>query len=294
MLKRKVLGVLAVTAVAAFSALGASSASAVVFTLSTLKCEGGSNVALCWESKAKTECVAGELLCELFGEQSETGKGGLVVFTVLSSPIQVIECTEATGKGTILQKEPLVAGKKTTIDGGIVTFKGCKLTLPEEIAKKCMIPEEKETKPLTSELLSESELVVKPESGTVFIEIPYTNKGTEKCPVTFLGTHNVSGEQQVTIEKPGEREETKTGNTVEESKLEFFSSKADLKDRFTITFTGLGDLVDVSKEAVAGWGADVGASGGAAAGVRAPTTIRARCKSRYSGGVVMLWMSQEG
>jgi hypothetical protein len=249
MLKRKMFGVLAVAAVAAFSALGASSASAVVFTLSTLKCEGGSNVAFCWESKAKAECVAGEFLCELVGEQSVTVKGGLVVLTVLSSPIQVIECTEVTAKGTILQKEPLVAGKITTIDLLIFTFKGCKLTLPEEIAKKCAIPEEKETKSLTGELLTESELLVKPESGTVFIEIPYTNKGTEKCPTTFLGTHNVIGEQAVTIEKPGEPEETKTGNAVEESKLEYFSTKTDLKGSFTLTFTGLGDLVDVSKEA---------------------------------------------
>ncbi len=249
MLKRKMFGVLAVAAVAAFSALGASSASAVVFTLSTLKCEGGSNVALCWESKAKTECVAGEFLCELVGEQSETVKGGLVVLTVLSSPNQVIECTEATGKGTILQNEPLVAGKITTIDKGVITYKGCKLTLPEELVKKCEIPVEKETKALTGELLTESELLLKPESGTVFIEIPYTNKGTEKCPTTVLGTHNVTGEQAVTIEKPGEPEETKTGNAVEESKLTYFSSPTDLKGSLTLTFTGLGDLVDISKEA---------------------------------------------
>jgi hypothetical protein len=249
MLKRKMFGVLAVAAVAAFSALGASSASAVVFTLSTLKCEGGSNVALCWESKAKTECVAGEFLCELVGEQSETVKGGPVLLTVLSTPIQDIECAESTGKGTLLQKEPLVTGKITTIDGGVITYKGCKLTLPEEIAKKCMIPEEKETAALKGELLTESELLLKPEEGTVFIEIPYTNKGTEKCPIAFLGTHSVTGEQQVTIEKPGEPEETKTGNAVEESKLTYFSNKTDLKQSLTMTFTGLGDLVDVSKEA---------------------------------------------
>jgi hypothetical protein len=248
MLKRKLFGVLAVAAVAAFSALGASSASAVVFTLSTLKCEGGSNVAFCWESTLKTECVAGEFLCELVGDQSVTVKGGLVVLTVLSSPIQVIECTLVTGTGTILQTEPLVAGKKTTIHLTLI-FTGCKLTLPEEIAKKCMIPEERDTKALEGTLLSESELLVKPESGTVFIEIPYTNKGTEKCPAVFLGTHSVAGEQQITIEKPGEPEETKTGNAVEESKLTYFSSPTDLKGSLTLTFTGLGDLVDISKEA---------------------------------------------
>jgi hypothetical protein len=59
------------------------------------------------------------------------------------------------------------------------------------------------TKGLAGELLSESELLLKPESGAVFIEISYTIKGTEKCPATFLGTHNVTGEQAVTIEKAG-------------------------------------------------------------------------------------------
>ena len=44
-----------------------------------------------------------------------------------------------------------------------------------------LIPEEKETKGLAGELLSESELLLKPESGTVFIEIPYTIKGTENA-----------------------------------------------------------------------------------------------------------------
>jgi hypothetical protein len=51
------------------------------------------------------------------------------------------------------------------------------------------------------------------------------------------------------LKKPGTAEETKTGDAVEESKLEFFSSKADLKQGLTITFTGLGDLVYVSKVA---------------------------------------------
>ena len=51
------------------------------------------------------------------------------------------------------------------------------------------------------------------------------------------------------MKKPGTAEETKTGNAVEESKLTYFSSKADLKQPLTMTFTGLGDLVYVSKAA---------------------------------------------
>jgi hypothetical protein len=246
------MGLLVVSIVAAFSAVAASSASAVVFTLSTLPCTEGTNVALCWqESAAKPECnpALKATLCELIGEQSETVSGGLLSLTVLGSPNIVIECTASTGKGTIVQLEPLVAGKHTTIVGGVILYEGCKITSTEELAKKCKVPAERETKPIKGELQTQTELLLEPATGTVFIEIPFENNGTETCPTAVKGARNVTGKQLVTILNPEIHELTKTGETVVESELELFSDKADLKQPLTLSFTGLEDLVDISKTA---------------------------------------------
>jgi hypothetical protein len=224
--------------VAAVSAAGASSASAAVFTLTSTACTGGTNVAICYENAAKEKL-------ELTGEQSETVAGGIVVFTIKTEPAQKIECKESTGSGTISQKEPLVAEKKTTLKGTL-TYKGCKLTT--EPSKKCVTQVEDTTKELEGTLATESTIVLKPVSGTTFIEIEYTNNGTEKCPATFLGKHSVTGSQTVEILSPGTAEETKKGKAIGHT-LTFFSSEAELSQELTMSFTGLGDKVYVSKVA---------------------------------------------
>jgi hypothetical protein len=222
----------------AIGAVTASSASAVVFTLTTTACTGGTNVALCYENAAKEKL-------ELTGEQSETVAGGKVIFTVNSEPAQKIECTTSKGSGTIIQKEPLVAGKKTTLKGTL-TYEGCKLIT--EPSKKCVVNVTNTTKALLGTLETVSTLKLVPETGTVFIEITYSNNGTEKCPVTFLGTHAVTGTQTVEILSPETAAATKSGKAIGET-LEFFSSKANLSQELTMSFTGLEDNVYVSKVA---------------------------------------------
>jgi hypothetical protein len=237
MQRTKFMGVLiAAFVVTAISAVGASSASAVVFTLTTTLCTGGTNVALCYSTTANPETL------ELIGEQSETVEGGLVVFTINTEPVQKIECESSSGSGTIFQKEPLVAGKKTTLKG-FLKYKGC--VLVTEPNKKCIAQKENETTELEGTLETETTLALKPASGTTFIEIEYTNNGTEKCPATFLGKHAVTGTQTVEILKASTPEETKKGKAVGKT-LKFFSSTAELSQELTLTFTGLSDKVYVS------------------------------------------------
>jgi len=226
--------------VAAINAVAVSSASAAVFSLSKIACSGGSNVALCYEtSKEKFE---------LTGEQAELVEGGAVDFTILTTPQQIILCAKSEGTGTLIQKEPLVAGKKTTLKGKLAYLE-CKLDT--EPAKKCVVNVNNETTLLLGTLESEKELKLVPAEGTVFIEITYSNNGTETCPVTFKGTHAVTGTQAVEILSPGTAEATKKGDATGET-LEFFSVKAELEQELTMSFENeggtekLGDNVYVS------------------------------------------------
>jgi hypothetical protein len=240
MQRRTVIGIIVSAAlVVSVGLVGAASASAVVFTRSTAACTGGINVALCGEdetTKAKFE---------LEGDQSTTESGGAVILTGLTVPQQVIVCEKATGSGTIMQKEPLAAGKKTTMQG-ILKYEGCKLS--GEPAKKCVVNVNNETKELLGTLENEKELKLVPKAGTVFLEITYTNNGAEKCPATFLGSHTVTGSQVVEIVNPGVAEATKKVKAIGET-LEFLSAKAELSQELTLTFTGLCCLVYPSKEA---------------------------------------------
>jgi hypothetical protein len=243
MLKRNVMGV--VTAVVVLSAIGfagASSASAVVFTLTTEACTGGTNVALCYELESKVACTGTTQLCELTGEQSETvvdATGTVVDFNVPLAEILIL-CETATGSGTILQKEPLVSGAKTTLTGTI-TYSGCVL---DKGPAGCTIKASETTKGLSGSLESESELKLKPATGAVFIEIEFLG-----ASCSLKGKHSVTGTQIVTISNPGTAEKTKTGKAVVKSNLLFLSDPAELEQTLVMSFTGLEDLVDVSKEA---------------------------------------------
>jgi hypothetical protein len=243
MLRRKIMGVIIAAAlVVAVGAVGASSASAVIFTLTLTACTGEAKAALCYET-------AGKEKLELEGQQSETVAGGVVDFTILTTPQQIILCEKSTGSGTISQLHPLKAGEPTTIQG-ILKYEGCKLDT--EPSKKCVVNLNNETKELLGTLEkgaegTEEELKLVPKAGTVFIEITYSNNGAEKCPATFLGTHAVTGSQLVDIINAEVAEPTKSGEALGET-LEFLSAKAELSQELTLTFTGLGDNVYVTLE----------------------------------------------
>jgi hypothetical protein len=225
---------LATVLITAISGVGASVAAGETFTLTTTKCTGGTLINLCYVSGAR------ELL-ELSGKQSYTeANTTTAVFKVPSLGIEIL-CATVTGSGTITQASPLTEkGKKK----GTLTFH-CVLDSPS----KCKIPAEKETLPLVGELISVGELLLKPETGTTFIEIPFENNGTEICPATIKGTHKITGEQVVKIINPGTAEETKEGEAVEVSKLKFSEEAATLTGKLKITLTGLGDIWYNSAEA---------------------------------------------
>jgi hypothetical protein len=135
-----------------------------------------------------------------------------------------------------------VAGKKTTLEGTI-TYSGCVL---DKGPAGCTVKASEKTRNLLGSLESETELTLIPEPGTgeVFIEIEFLG-----AACSLKGRHNVTGTQDVTIVSPGTPEKTKTGKAVVKSGLEFLSDPAELEQTLVMSFTGLEDLVDVSKEA---------------------------------------------
>lgn len=213
--------------------------SAAVFALTNTACSGGTVVAWCYfGTNPKGERASWEFL----GKQSVTMAGGTVVLSIQEEPEQKIECASSSGSGEITQNSPLPSGLATI--GFKLAYTGCGLVT--EPKKKCVINSTIETVQLTGEFESETEIVIKPTSGTVFFTYIESNNGSEKCPTTDLGEHSISGVIQAEILKPGTPEETKTiktfGNT-----LEFFGDKASIAQQLTITFTGLGDKVYMSK-----------------------------------------------
>jgi hypothetical protein len=217
----------------------ASSADAVVFTLSTKACSGGANVALCYESVAKEKL-------EFEVEQSITIAGGGALLVMIRSPEVAIFCKKSSGSGTIAQKEPLAAGARTDINGLIVTYEECEATGAPVWAERCTVPTSKATNKLKGELLTASELLVKPETGTSFIEIIATSREGQSCPADLKGLHSITGEQQVQIFNSGTLEATKSGATLTESRLEDLWEGAHLTEELTLMFPGLGDNLYIS------------------------------------------------
>ncbi len=240
MLRRKLIVVLlGLLAIVATNAIAASSASAVVFTLTTEECTGGTGIGLCW---SELEAESSPLL-ELTGKQTVRIEGGHVTFKVATLGIL---CLKFLGEGTINQEKPLTGGT-TTITGLIITFEECELDEPATLAIKCKVPVERSTKAITATLPNENEHMLKPSEGSVFIEIPIENKGTEKCPAAVVGTHNVTGSVNIKINEPLVHLLTHTFSVINPTLLEFFSEKATLEAEGTISLPGLEDFWDLSE-----------------------------------------------
>ncbi len=225
---------LAVVVTAAASGIASSAASAAVFTLTTTACTGGTFLNLCY--------VNGTEKLELTGTQTfsvvQLGKG--ILKGIIGGEAVTVECEETVATGTPLvnQASPLTA--KGTITGTL-TFKKCKVIGNATVVKKCKIPVEKESTKLVGSLNSVSELLLKPETGTEFIIIPFENNGTEVCPATIKGNRAVTGEQAITITTPEEPAEEKTGKTVVKSGLKLAGEPAELEASLDLMLTGLGD-----------------------------------------------------
>jgi hypothetical protein len=231
--------------VVALSALAATTASAAVFSLTSVACSGGTNVAVCYEGTDPAGKVGS---WELSGKQSITTEGGPSRLVIPTLETLTIACTSNQSGETpvITQNSPLGNGK-TTISGGDLVFKGCALTAPASAAEKCVIPKEKETVPIVGTLESGTEVKIVPASGTTFIELPFTSKSTLTCPAAFIGNLKIRGSQVVTIVSPAAPEKTKRGDAVAKSGLFYGESNAaELTGEITLTFTGLEDNVYVS------------------------------------------------
>jgi hypothetical protein len=224
-------------AVTAIAGVGASSASASVFTLGTEECNG-TVWNLCW---AETETSA---LLELVGTQSVTAEGGLNKFVVPGIPVE-IECEDVVSEpgGTIQQPEPLV--KSGTILGKL-RFLGCVLVGANAVATKCVIPTFEVTKELSGILTSETNVLLTPQEGEVFIEITFSNKTGQTCPALVVGKRKVTGMQDLTILNPQHTLNSKTAESVVKSELLFIEKAAELTGSITVTLTEFGDWFDTA------------------------------------------------
>jgi hypothetical protein len=203
------VSVLAMLAALVVCGVAASGASAVEWELTEKACNEGKNVNFCYE-KEKT----GKLF-------EFKGTGEFEVLTLLVGQVILLESELGGSKieisckavaaehgaklpdGLILQPEPLV--KDTTFEFGLV-FKEC--VLEGAIGKKCKVPVEKATNTIIGEfdLLAtntpdDNEVLFKPKTPPIFIEIPFENNSPEKCPATIVGTRNVTGEILCFIDK---------------------------------------------------------------------------------------------
>jgi hypothetical protein len=204
--KSRLLCALGVLAVFAISGVAASTASAA-FVLKETACGSGSIVNLCWETAEK-----GTSLKQLSGEEEFLillASGGVTLKATLGGSVVEIKCNDTIGFRTtkeveeglpedfallILQPEPLIAN--STIDATLL-FIECKLE--KELGTLCVVPTEKETAALVGTVEeNENNILFKPVSGTIFIEIPFSNNGSNTCPSTIKGTKKVTGEQLCT------------------------------------------------------------------------------------------------
>jgi len=247
MQNRKLAGVLITAIVLTISAFATTTAaSAAIFTLTNTECLGGTTLAICYQGKDPAGTTGS---WELEGEQSITAKGGTAILTVPSLESLEIRCTESvsTGLPVILQHTPLGVNLTTLEEGGLV-FKGCLSTNPTSFATNCVVPLEVQTVPLLGELESETDVVLTPESGTTFITFEVSNKETLKCSVAFSGKLHIKGTELVNITNPGTPELTKSATSEPNSFLIYGEENpAKLEGSITVSFTGLEDLVYISK-----------------------------------------------
>jgi hypothetical protein len=242
-MKLLVLGVLGV--IVAF-AVASSSASAVVFTLTTKKCEAPTTTTtICWALFEKEE------LFELEGEQSFTGtysaevagEENLLAAKFGEEEVHIL-CTGATSSGTVLQPEPL---KVAPVIHGELVSTGC--TLLEPVGKKCSIPPTLTTNEIEGVAGASSEEVLfqpGPTDGGIFIGIKFSNNGSEKCPTAIFGTQNVKGSQLCLW--PHHEEDLQTQLLFCEaagSTLTLGGNKAEFLQAQEITLVGLNDFWDI-------------------------------------------------
>jgi hypothetical protein len=199
-------GFLAMLAALIVCGIAASGASALEWELTAKLCAGGTNVNFCYE-KTATELAefkgTGEFeILPLLGTQHilfEANLGGTVIHKVCGAvDAEHSEKEVLVPDGLVLQQKPLEASAVLEFHLRLLECK-----LEGTIGKKCKIPSELVTVPLTATFdgSSDSELTVKPVAGTIILSFPFENNGAEKCPATLVGTKNVVGEVLCFIDK---------------------------------------------------------------------------------------------
>jgi len=239
-LKLGALGVLVAAAIFAVSGLAASAASAA-FTLTSTKCSGGTSIIFCWAATATSELfeLEGEEEFEALNDEPEV----LLSATLGGESVHIV-CTDAHAapgvNNLIIQTEPLGTGaNKNYSVKAKIKFTGC--TLLEPLAKKCSIPAEKETNALTGTPLSAADVDF---TAATLIEIPFTNNGTETCPVP--GNKKVTGTQLCEFTNPGTDEAVHLLICLEASELLLAEQPASLLTTLEVKPANLGtDLWDI-------------------------------------------------
>lgn len=224
-------------AILALTALGVvlTTTASASFTTTEIECKEGIPT-LCLESSGK--------LFEAKGTETYTGK--LVPETEASLKSKIgeeeinIACTADASSGEVDQTEPLLKAVRSI--KGVLKFSGCSLL--GALGKKCKVPATLTTTLLVGTVIDEMPIsagLVKPETGTSFIEIALENNGVETCPATVKGTKKVAGEDLCTITESEVDKTVHTGECVAAgSKLTFGEQPATFTCKAEVELSGGG------------------------------------------------------
>lgn len=242
-MQKSQLDILGMLAAVAVSAAGASSAVAA-FVLTGTSCTGGAVITACYATTEK-----GATLFEYSGEEPYTGKNDpisehpLLLAITLGEEVH-IECTAATTAGTLEQAANLTA--PALIMKTALTFTGCALLEP--LGKKCTVPATLVTKPLEGTYLTPQDVDFAAENGP-FIELLFSNNGTEICPATIKGGQPITGTQlcEATAVEEDLAEHLEVCNE-EGSELKLSGSPVKFLGAFLTKLTNTTDFSSISKE----------------------------------------------
>jgi hypothetical protein len=246
MSRKAISGIALLMCLSAFAAV-TSGADAVVFTLTSTACTGGTFKNLCYEGENPKQETG---KWELEGEQTIELKSLTPLAFELppkTGTALTIECKKlkqgSKEANVLIQKHPLSEAGKTTFT---VVIEECAIAKPLADKENCEIPALKETPSLTGELISATLLKLTPSAGesSAIVEIPFSNKGTKTC--VLKGTKTFTGFIELELVNAGTAEETKKGKSKEESGLKFGEEAMSLSGELEELYPGLKDQVYVS------------------------------------------------
>ncbi len=165
-------------------------ASPAGFELLKTECLPGAIPTFCYEEGSSLREFVGE---ELFVGSLTAGGKALLQATLGANMVELL-CKASSISGMAKQTAPLaVAASEKSV---VLVLTEC--ALQGGLATKCKVPSELKMNSLVGELANEEPVkttTYRPESGTSWLVVAFSNNGAETCPATVAGEKKLTGEQ---------------------------------------------------------------------------------------------------